>query len=110
MYREQFATAREIKAGSNRQAKKLGASIMNITEHARARCRQRGISQKLLQIIYAEADRQFTCGDGCVAIEVSQRRIAEQRRIVGANIERARNVVLVLSNDNSLVTVLRAYK
>ncbi|MER9390637.1 MULTISPECIES: hypothetical protein [unclassified Mesorhizobium] len=83
---------------------------MNITEHARARCLQRGISQNLLQIIYAEADRQFACGGGCFAIEVSRRRIAERRRIVGANIERARNVILVLSMDNSLVTVLRANK
>lgn len=81
---------------------------MLVTEHAKARSRQRGIPEHLLHTIYSEADRCTPCGHGCVALEISREKIREIRASMGAEVERAINVILVVSDRGSALTVLRA--
>lgn len=81
---------------------------MLVTKHAKARSRQRGIPEQLLHTIYSEADRCTPCGHGCVALEISREKIREIRASAGSDVERAINVILVVSDAGSAVTVLRA--
>lgn len=81
---------------------------MPVSEHAKIRSRQRGIPEQLLQTIYSEADRCTPCGHGCVALEISREKIRQIRASVGGHVERATNVILVVSDRGCAVTVLRA--
>lgn len=81
---------------------------MLVTEHAKARSRQRGIPEKLLHTIFSEADRCTPCGHGCLALEISRQKIREIRASEDGDVERAMNVILVVSDAGSAVTVLRA--
>jgi hypothetical protein len=82
-----------------------------LTQHAKARVRQRGITERLASIIYEEADCERPCGGGCTALELSERRVRELRPSYGSAVERARGVILVVSGgDGAVLTALRAAK
>ena len=82
---------------------------MKMTEHARKRCRQRGITNAMAATVVAHADREAHCGGGCTALEISHERIARAvKTSVGIAPERLRDLVVVVNNAGHIVTVVRA--
>ncbi len=83
---------------------------MNLSNHAVARSQQRGVTYDVLNLVYDEADRHSRCGEGCIALEISEAKIRGSRRILGPSIEKARGVIMVMSADGQIVTVLHAHR
>ena len=82
----------------------------SITQHAMARCQQRGIPKKYLELIYKEADREFPTNDNALSITISKNRLkylVNQRKISPKEAEKIFNVVLIEA-DGTLITVFHS--
>lgn len=82
-----------------------------LTDHARERAQMRGVPMRIVQAIYANADKSPFVGSGCRSLMVSRRaldRLAD--RIPAGDRERMDGVVLVIDpKDNAIITVLHAH-
>jgi hypothetical protein len=82
-----------------------------LTEHARERAQARGVSFRVLEAIYASADRNLFVGRGCRSLMVSRRQLARLAgSIPAADLERMDGVVLVVDpKSTAIITVLHAH-
>jgi hypothetical protein len=82
-----------------------------LTNHARGRAQVRGVPMRIVDAIYANADRSPFVGSGCRSLMVSRRqldRLAD--KIPAADRERMDGVVLVVDpKSNAIITVLHAH-
>jgi hypothetical protein len=82
-----------------------------LTNHARERAQVRGVSMRIVEAIYANADLCPFVGSGCRSLMVSRRkldRLADS--IPAADRERMDGVVLVVDPDGeAIITVLHAH-
>lgn len=82
-----------------------------LTDHARDRAQVRGVSMRIVEAIYAIADRSPFVGSGYRSLMVSRRkldRLADS--IPAADRERMDGVVLVVDpKSNAIITVLHAH-
>jgi hypothetical protein len=86
-------------------------SPLILTDHARKRAQARGVSTRIMEAIYANADRTPFVGGGRRSFMVSRRQL---NRLAGsippADRERMEGVVLVVDpNINAIITVLHAH-
>ena len=79
---------------------------MNLSRHSQARCRQRGINNRLIRLIWEEADRSVPCGGGCTTLQISRSKAAAERRRLGPDVERARNTILIVNSEGQVVTAM----
>lgn len=82
---------------------------LQMTTHAAVRASQRGVPHDLIEQLLAHADLETCVGEGCVALSVSRRRLAERdvRRSAGRSLDRLRNLSVVCdASDGTVVTVL----
>jgi hypothetical protein len=82
-----------------------------LTDHARKRAQARGVPSRILEAIYANADRNPFVGGGCRSLMVSRRELARLAgSIPAADRERMNGVVLVVDPEsNAIITVLHAH-
>jgi hypothetical protein len=104
-----MALMRDILA-TGRQGKTASFAVrgLPLTEHAVARCRQRGIRSEVLDFVVANFDRDYDAGDGTAAISISLRRLAELKtQGVPKNlIDQASRTVLIMGEDGVIVTAM----
>jgi len=80
---------------------------LELTDHARARCQQRGITTELLQTVLDEADRWTPVGSGVFAGTVSRGRKPELvAKGIPAQVADRAPGIRVLAKDNAVITVL----
>ena len=80
-----------------------------MTNHARCRAQQRGVTHDTLNFVIAHSDVWLHAGEGSKTIRLSNRRLGELSRegYPGALIERATNVEVVIDSlSGSIITVL----
>ena len=84
-------------------------SKMVISQHAQLRIQQRGVNDEALQLVLFAGDRRVHLGDQCVAWCLSRQRAQGLRDngIPNSVISRAERITLIVSEDNTLVTVLK---
>src|SRR5262245_22455946 len=89
----------------------MNDSSLIVTNHARQRAQERGIPMRILEAIYANADRSPFVGDGRRSLMVSRRKLARLAdNIPAADRERMEGVVLVVNASKGVViTVLHAH-
>jgi hypothetical protein len=82
--------------------------VIALSRHARSRARQRGIGGQTLADVASHADVEIPAGAGCIAINLSHRRLIElaQLGMPASRIERCRSVALVLGPDGTVITAL----
>jgi hypothetical protein len=83
-----------------------------VTKHALQRAQARGIPVRILESIYANADRSPFVGDGRRSLMVSRRRLARLAdNIPAADRERMDGVALVVdARSGVVITVLHAHR
>src|SRR5262245_7716233 len=81
-----------------------------LSAHARARAKARGIPLRIVEAVYANADRSPYVGGGCRSYMVSRRKLAAlAETIPAADRERMEGVILVIDPfDSVVITVLHA--
>ncbi len=82
-----------------------------MTEHARRRCQQRGMTGAMVDAVIQEADIEAPMGGGCLALSVSRYRIRQLGRngYPAALLDRVRDVGLVVSPRGGVVTALHLF-
>jgi hypothetical protein len=87
-----------------------GPSLV-LTDHARVRAQARGVSMKIVEAVYANADLCPFVGGGCRSFMVSRRKLDRLAdNISAADRERMDGVVLVVDPDGeAVITVLHAH-
>jgi hypothetical protein len=82
-----------------------------MTSHARRRAQARGVPMRILEAIYAHADRNPFVGDGRRSLMVSRRRLARlSGAIPAADRERMAGVALVVdAGSRVVITVLHVH-
>jgi hypothetical protein len=82
-----------------------------LTDHARERAQARGVSMRIVEAIYANADLSPFVGSGCRSLMVSRRQLVRLAgSIPAADRERMNGVVLVVDpTSNAVITVLHAH-
>jgi hypothetical protein len=82
--------------------------MMPFTDHAVARCQQRGISRDVVNLVLANFDRDHHAGGGAAAISISKGRLRDLER-AGYPIqllERAARTVLLIAESGAIITVI----
>lgn len=77
---------------------------LNLTTHARARQRQRGIAAGVLDAVLAFGDA-YRAGDRCTAYYLGRQAARRHSRSLRGVVDRARNVAIVVSGDGAVVSV-----
>jgi hypothetical protein len=79
-----------------------------LTQHAAARLRQRGVLNEPLRLVMEEGGFEIAVGGGCSAVSLSRERCAqlEETGVAWALLDKAARIVVVLSAESTLVTVL----
>jgi hypothetical protein len=82
-----------------------------LTNHARQRAQNRGIPLKIIDAIYANADRSPFVGEGRRSLMVSRRQLNRLARIIpAAERERMDGIILVVdAKGQVIITVLHAH-
>ena len=78
--------------------------------HANTRSQQRGIKKEIMDIVLTEGDLYKNCGQGCVSIQISQkklRRLVKCKVLAAKTAERLQRVVLIDSGPQ-IITVFKA--
>jgi hypothetical protein len=88
-----------------------GVTPLILTDHARKRVQSRGISIRILEVVYVNAHRSPFVGSVCRSLTVSRRRPARLAdSIPAADRERMVGVVLVVDpKSNEIITVLHGH-
>lgn len=75
--------------------------IFTITEHARKRSQQRGITDDVIQFIMTNADRSVHIGDGSESLCVSHKQLDVLKSNLRSSdiIDRSKNVYLIISDE-----------
>lgn len=87
-----------------------GALLYFGTAHALRRANQRGIKSEIVDLIYNHYDRELYAGNGCYSVGLSAGSVSSlrERGYSQQLLERARKVVLILSEDGGgIITLLR---
>ena len=82
-----------------------------ISQHARVRCQQRGVSREILSALEDVADRSVSVGGGRWAVSLSRRGVQwlrEDGHPAAAILERLSGLTMVVSSTGETVTVLHA--
>lgn len=82
-----------------------GGINLSFSTHALHRMQQRGIKSDIVEFVFFNADKWLHQGAGCESARISKRLATKLRQTgVSANlIERAKNVVLLISHDEPMV-------
>ena len=85
----------------------LDRSTLSLHAHARARLRQRGMTEFWLNALLLHADRSVPVGDGCIALSVSRHALdeAQAEGASPADMDKLRRRVAVLDGRGRVVTV-----
>jgi hypothetical protein len=88
-----------------------GLDLPKMTDHARERAQMRGVPMRIVEAVYAHADRSPYVGDGCRSLMVSRRRLDRLAESIAAgDRERMVGVVLVVDpRSNVIITVLHGH-
>lgn len=81
-----------------------------MTRHARQRLQQRGARTKEVAIVMTYGDIEVPAGNHCRFLRLSHRAVTsllEGNRVSVQDIDRARRLVVLVSADNQVVTVLK---
>jgi len=84
---------------------------VNLSEHARMRMSQRGVTAEALQTVIEYGDREIFVGKGCSSISLSSERameLAQGGEIQPSLADRVANLFVVVASDlGEVVTVVR---
>ena len=83
------------------------------TEHSKKRARQRGIKNEIIDMIYKEADKKIKKMGSARALYLSKSKISELHKLSLYKrdiIDKSKNIYLIISNDENLITVVRTKK
>ncbi|MBL8552608.1 MAG: hypothetical protein JNJ73_21655 [Hyphomonadaceae bacterium] len=86
------------------------ASSLGFTRHAEARCQQRSIPRRLVELVVAHANRRVFVGDGVQAAMITRKRL-QTSRVPQLKAERDRLdglMVLFDPQDGTIVTAMWA--
>lgn len=78
-----------------------------LSAHGRARARQRGMSNCMIEALDTMADQEVSIGKGCVALGVSQM-AADEARAEGVSpdlLSRLRRRAMIVASDGTIVTL-----
>lgn len=84
-------------------------AVIQLSRHATARLRQRGVSEALIEALMEHADVEVHVGGGCTALRCSRGQLADPnvRLAVGPDCDRLGSLALVFSSlTGEVVTVL----
>jgi hypothetical protein len=86
-------------------------SSLEFTRHALEQAQLRGIPIRIVQAIFANADRSAFVGSGCRSLMVSRKHIDRLKDVIPpADRERMDGVILVIDYESSvIITVLHAH-
>ena len=83
---------------------------MPMTNHARARCQQRGVKSEIVSLIVECADRRRHVGGGCLSLSLTPDRVEGLRRkgLISSTIadRLARMAVVVDAATRTVITVI----
>ncbi len=83
-----------------------------ISEHAAVRCQQRGLRPQDLKTISRHADVFIPRGNGAELVRISKTKLGKMgnRTPEGVAVDRLKNTCLLLSIDNTIITVIHPRK
>mgnify|MGYP001257184411 CR=1 FL=1 len=83
---------------------------VQISSHGQVRCQQRGARKADLQAIFKHADQSFPRGSGAKAISITNKKLKRMggRTPEGVQTDRLRNLTILVSEDHTVITILRA--
>ncbi len=81
-------------------------NLLRFTTHASVRCQQRGFTDEIIESVIRHG-QEYHAGDGAKAYFLGTRAVTEAKQKLGINLDTSRNVAVIVSEDDAIVTVQR---